>query len=129
MRWSMIALVALAFVANGCGGGTETVGVCTPGESEACSCTVDGVATPGERICREGGEEWTECHCAGDAPGADGETTPATDVSDPGSPEIPPAGRARRIHAGRAGVDRSAGDRCTAARGIPSSMARAEISR
>ncbi len=85
MRWSMIALMSLGLVVNGCGGATDAASVCDPGESQSCSCTLEGVSTPGERICRQGGAEWTECHCdASDASGS-GEGTPSSDVSGPGS--------------------------------------------
>ena len=87
MRWSMIALVSLALVANGCGGDTDASSVCAPGESRSCSCILDGIPIPGERICREGGAEWTECHCdASDASGSGGDTAPSTDVSGPDTP-------------------------------------------
>ena len=88
MRWSMIALMSLGLVVNGCGGATDAASVCDPGESQSCSCTLEGVSTPGERICRQGGAEWTECHCSGDTPdasGSGGDTPPSTDVSGPGS--------------------------------------------
>jgi hypothetical protein len=87
MRWSMTALVSLAFVASGCGGTADESSACSPGESESCECTSEGTPSPGERLCREGGAEWTECHCSGvsgDASSSDAGPTPSPDVSGPG---------------------------------------------
>lgn len=83
----MTALMGLLLVLHGCGEAAESSSVCAPGESEACDCVNEDVTTLGERLCRAGGEEWTECLCTGDtndAGGEAGDTTSPQDVSDPG---------------------------------------------